>query len=67
MISLGRQNPVVRFLAFAHVIGIITYKIYRESFCLDFLPQSKNFSTLHEVQLRIVGLDHFSRNEFFFF
>jgi hypothetical protein len=67
MISLGTQNRIVRFLAFVHVIGMITYTIYRESFCLDFLPQSKDFSALHEIQLRIVGLDHFPAKQFFFF
>ncbi len=63
LVSLRLQHPIVHFLAFAHVISIIIYTIYRESLCLDFLPHSENFSELDEVKLRIVGLDHFSETK----
>jgi hypothetical protein len=54
------QIAIVQFLAFIYVTGIIIYTIYRESFCLDFLPHSENVSAWDEIQLRIVCLVHFS-------
>ena len=56
LISLRLRNVTVRLLAFAYVFGIIMYTIYRESFCLDFMPHSKDFSVSDEIQLRIVYL-----------
>ena len=60
LISLRLRHVTVRLLAFAYVLGIIMYTIYRESFCLDFMPHSKAFSVSDEIQLRNVYLYFFS-------
>lgn len=61
LISLQLKDTFIRFLAFIYVIVIIAYTTYRESFCLDFMPHSENFSVRDELNLRIVRLDHCSR------
>ena len=63
LLSLRLRNIIVRFLAFAYVFGIMLYTIYRESFCLDFMPHSKGFSVSDEIQLRNVYLYFFRELE----
>jgi hypothetical protein len=59
LISLRVRHVIVRLLTFIYILGIIAYTIYRESFCLDFLPHSKDFSAVDEIHLRIVCLYYF--------
>ncbi|UJR12020.1 hypothetical protein I4U23_016198 [Adineta vaga] len=53
LFSLRLQHVIPQFLTFIYIIGIIIYTIIRQSFCLDFLPHSENFSAKDEIQLRI--------------
>ncbi|CAF1333265.1 unnamed protein product [Adineta ricciae] len=53
LLALRLQQTVAQLMAFIYVIGIIAHTIYRESFCLDFLPHSADISTQEEVQLRL--------------
>ncbi|CAF0753896.1 unnamed protein product [Adineta ricciae] len=53
LLALRLQQTVAQLMAFIYVIGIIAHTIYRESFCLDFLPHSADTSTQEEVQLRL--------------
>ncbi|CAF1079200.1 unnamed protein product [Rotaria sordida] len=53
LVSLRLQNTFIRFLAFTYVIGILAYTVYRESVCLDFMPNVANLPERNIVQLRI--------------